>query len=328
MSHEKGSASQFWLPRPHSPGLWQSFSSMTPPPKNKHYAKNLKTFSQASFNFQNEFFHGLTGVADPPQPSILHSGCTFFVVELFIRELALKGDAHVYAGTGLDLASRILLVSAIGDWFHDSMKTTNVQMLIFHLLPSTEIYSSGRACQNWGRSSKDPKASKGCISIISIISISLFLSLFSLPPSQSLPLSEKIRRSNSSLNSPVCFWVFETGQFVCVQPCCSTGDHIWDLHLKTLAENVGCCNIVGIRFDSLWLALPRACGSVQGARCCLAPPVTSDLHRSSAGHFENLWSPESSILTRRWFTVNYPVWTHTHLYCWCVENGIPKSPRN
>jgi hypothetical protein len=61
----------------------------------------------------------------------------------------------------LDLASRILLVSAIGDWFHDSMKTTNVQMLIFHLLPSTEIYSSGRACQNWAgqaRIQRHPKA--------------------------------------------------------------------------------------------------------------------------------------------------------------------------
>lgn len=94
LSHEwamkRAVVSQFWLPRPHSPGLWQFFSSMRPPPKNKHYAKNLKAFSQASFNFQNEFFHGLTGVADPPQPSILHSGCTFFVVELFIRELALK----------------------------------------------------------------------------------------------------------------------------------------------------------------------------------------------------------------------------------------------
>ena len=192
-------------------------------------------------------------------------------------------------------------------------------MLIFHLLPSTEIYSSGLS-----ELGPVKQTSKGIQRLhlhhLNHLPLSLSLSFFlSLPlrvslsqrrsGDQTLPSTLQFASESSKL---VSLYVFNRAAALEI----IFGIFTWKPWQKMWVATTS------LESDSIPCDLPcRACGSVQGARCCLAPPVTSDLHRSSAGHFENLWSPAD-------VSRYYPVWSHTHLYCWCVENGIPKSPRN
>ena len=135
-------------------------------------------------------------------------------------------------------------------------------------LPSTEIYSSGRACQNWGRSSKDPKASKGCISIISIISLSLSLSLFSSP---SLSESPSLREDQEIKLFPQLSSLLLSlrNRSVCM---CSTVLQHWRSYLGSSPENLGRkCGLLQHRWNPI--RFPVTCPALQSLWKCPGRPL-------------------------------------------------------
>ena len=146
------------------------------------------------------------------------------------------------------------------------MKTTNVQMLIFHLLPSTEIYSSGLS-----ELGPVKQTSKGCISIISIISLFLSLSLFfspSLSESPSLREDQEIKLfpQLSSLLLSLRNWS------VCM---CSTVLQHWRSYLGSSPENLGRkCGLLQHRWNPIRFPVTCPAEPVEVSR---APVAASHL---------------------------------------------------